>query len=126
MMEMYPISCKKFCDWIDSYKAATNWDKLFNHGVIHYVPGSAFKSTTSAPKFHELPHAFQLGLWHTYALQLENSEWYIEELYSSNYESLQKAIEAFFEYSESWEPGKRCEHCGMVINDCICDDNTHK
>jgi hypothetical protein len=111
MYKQYPISYKKFCDWIDEYKKAVDWKELFNN-----TPDAL------APKFHEIPHAFQFGIWHTYALQSENNEWYNEQLY--DYETLQKAIEAFFEYSESWEAGNRCEFCGMAKDDCICDDKT--
>lgn len=96
MMETYPVSCNNFCNWIDTYKVAVNWLELFNDGKA-WAGG-----VTHAPKFHDLPHAFQFGIWYAYAAQLENEEWYVENLFTGYYETLQIAIEKLFEYRESW------------------------
>lgn len=57
----YPEQCKIFCDWIDEYKDANNWNTLFNHGV-EFQEDMVYK-TTQAPKFHDLPYAMQMGIW---------------------------------------------------------------
>lgn len=55
----YPKAMKKFCDWIDEYKEASGYNRLFaKTGTIrHGTP--VFKG---APKFHEIPYAMQLGI----------------------------------------------------------------
>lgn len=47
----YPEGLKIFTDWVDEYKKAVYWKGLFGAEIIR------------APKFHELPYAFQLGIW---------------------------------------------------------------
>lgn len=51
----YPEGLKIFTDWIDEYKKTVDWDKLFN--------GRGYPIVVLAPKYHELPYAFQLGIW---------------------------------------------------------------
>lgn len=53
----------QFCQWIDAYKKQEWWDKLFNANASAYVAGSAFKSKTEAPKYHDLPVAMQIGIF---------------------------------------------------------------
>lgn len=93
MMEQYPHATTAFCKWVDEYKKAVNWDKLFNHGITHHVSGSAFKSTTSAPKFHDLPHAMQMGIWIEYISQRGGCQWEIEDMFQYD---LSEDIEGFF------------------------------
>lgn len=50
----YPEGVKVFTDWIDEYKKKVYWDSLFN---------ACYEKSPEAPKFHELPYAFQLGIW---------------------------------------------------------------
>jgi len=70
--EKYPLAMVHFCNWIDTYKAANNWDTLFNAGILHEqirVVETAIVgriTTTTAPKFHDLPLTMQIGIWITY------------------------------------------------------------
>lgn len=50
MMEKYPKATKEFCQWIDEYKKEVAWDVLFS-------------TTDGFPKFHDIPHAMQQGIW---------------------------------------------------------------
>ena len=58
----FPKACKIFCDWIDEYKNAVNWGSLFHEGS---VSGTIVTNPweIKAPKFHEIPHAMQQGIW---------------------------------------------------------------
>lgn len=58
----YPEAVQVFCDWIDKYKAENNWDELFNGGLLLH-PSHPSDIQTSSPKFHDLPHALQMGIW---------------------------------------------------------------
>jgi hypothetical protein len=53
-LEKYPKASKLFCTWIDTYKARVNWDQLF---YLNREVGTA-----DAPKFHDLPIEFQIGI----------------------------------------------------------------
>lgn len=77
---------QEFCDWIDEYKKANNWDQLF---------GNTFHKST---KFHDLPIAMQLGI--LYQFMYENN--YEPELTfdTPNLEMLLQNIEEFF--FEQW------------------------
>lgn len=74
MMKLYPKSTKQFCEWIDEYKKAVNWDKLFNG---HYGQSNIKRASNgemcsidfSAPKFHDIPYAMQYGIWIEYCRQ---------------------------------------------------------
>jgi len=56
LTKSYPLGTKVFYDWIDEYKKAVNWQDLFRD---HLNADAKF----SSPKFHNLPHAMQLGIW---------------------------------------------------------------
>lgn len=58
MQQKFPKAMESFCRWIDNYKFATNWTKLFNAGYSDRKSGS-----TQAPKYHDLPIAMQLGIF---------------------------------------------------------------
>jgi len=69
LYEKYPDGLKVFTDWIDQYKKAVNWNRMFNDGYskivivnpggkVNYVP-----RLTESPKFHDIPYAMQLGIW---------------------------------------------------------------
>jgi len=47
LYQEYPKGTQVFCDWIDEYKKEVEWDLLIGYDV----------------KFHNLPHAMQLGIW---------------------------------------------------------------
>ncbi len=53
----YPKACKLFCNWIDEYKKAVDWNDLFNDDITNLADGY------KVPKFHEIPHAMQQGIW---------------------------------------------------------------
>jgi hypothetical protein len=74
MMEKYPKATKSFCDWIDEYKKAVNWDKLFNphyntSNIRRAGNGEITSIDYSAPKYHDLPYAMQYGIWIEYCRQ---------------------------------------------------------
>lgn len=76
MMEMYPKAMENFCTWIDEYKKAVNWDKLFPRPRDPRIHGI---------KFHDLPYAMQNGIWIEYCRQtlhkfFEQPEHYSEPL----------------------------------------------
>ncbi len=63
MTEGYPDQVKKFGDWIDQYKKCIAWNKFFT-----YHSPEGIKSW----KYHDLPLAMQLGIFHQYALECGN------------------------------------------------------
>ena len=72
MMEKFPNSMKVFCEWIDEYKESVNWNKLFNDSYsqtnIQRAPnGEVCHIDFSAPKFHDIPHDMQVGIWIRFA-----------------------------------------------------------
>jgi hypothetical protein len=60
MMEKYPKATKAFCEWIDEYKKAVNWDGLFRQSNSRDEKGDIVGGTK---KYHELPYAMQYGIW---------------------------------------------------------------
>lgn len=52
----YPEASKMFYDWIDKYKKSSNWNSLFAFEGM----GTFFVKSV---KFHDLPHAMQMGIW---------------------------------------------------------------
>lgn len=64
MQQKYPKVMKKFLDWIDKYKEDNLWNLLFNADIIYDQAGvEGRRLQTKAPKYHELPLAFQVGLF---------------------------------------------------------------
>lgn len=59
LQEKYPYGMKIFCDWIDEYKKANDWDSLF--------PITKRKKHWMDIKFHHLPLAMQIGIWLEFA-----------------------------------------------------------
>jgi hypothetical protein len=76
MTVRFPKAMKLFCQWIDDYKAAVEWETLFNHcGLVYIADARGNKTTTierPAPKFHEIPYAMQQGIWIEFAKDLFN------------------------------------------------------
>lgn len=70
MMELYPLAMKLFCNWVDEYKKAVNWNVLFNNGKeknygvnLNQLPNSKTGRYDHDIKFHDLPYAMQQGIW---------------------------------------------------------------
>lgn len=61
LQKLYPEGLKIFTDWVDGYKESLNWELLFNSVKDPVV-------IPPAPKYHELPFAFQLGIWLEFAI----------------------------------------------------------
>ena len=84
--ERLPAGTKVFCDWIDEYKERLDWSKLFNAGYVlnrHYHIGFMVDpGLTLAPKFHDLPYAFQLGIWIQFVLDRGGCAWEIDYMFS--------------------------------------------
>lgn len=53
MYRQFPEGMKIFNEWIDVYKQIVKWQHLFNVGL----------GVALIPKYHELPHAMQVGIW---------------------------------------------------------------
>lgn len=99
MMQLYPNTTTRFCKWVDEYKEAVGWNKLFNDGIERYVPGSAFTATVYAPKFHDLPYAIQMGIWILYVQDMEDMTPWMQGWDFSDY-NLSEDIEEIFRLSE--------------------------
>lgn len=82
MMELYPNATKKFCDWIDEYKKEVNWNILFNDGYMKCLEKPIRWIDSSAPKFHDLPHAMQQGIWLEYLCQRGGCTMEIEDFFN--------------------------------------------
>jgi hypothetical protein len=97
MMATYPNATAAFCQWVDEYKEATEWKKLFNDSGHIYLKDSLGNSTNSfiaaAPKFHDLPHAMQLGIWIECVCQRGGCSWPIENMFEFD---LAEDIEGMF------------------------------
>ncbi len=62
----FPEAFKDFQHWIDEFKVSVNWDVVFN-GNIPIAKwdgrdGYVSEENTKAPKFHDLPIEFQVGI----------------------------------------------------------------
>jgi hypothetical protein len=71
IMELYPKSTTLFCKWIDEYKEAVSWNKLFKANE------DTIQIHSSTYKFHEIPYAMQQGIW--IAFVDDNLEKYFEQ-----------------------------------------------
>jgi len=70
----YPKAMDIFCKWVDKYKLENEFDILFNAGM-KFRSGSV---ESKAPKFHELPYAFQLGMWIEFVSEQGGCEYEID------------------------------------------------
>ncbi len=97
IMELYPKSCKLFCDWVDKYKEENNWDNLFNARTSRYPA-----LDTKAPKFHEIPYAMQHGIWIEFANEILNEMFeqadYDEEIKFDLVEDINKVFSEIEQY----------------------------
>ncbi len=57
--EKCPASVDVFCKWIDKYKKAAGWNKLFNSDSNWQDSDG---KNAPAPKFHDLPWEMQFGI----------------------------------------------------------------
>lgn len=83
MMESYPVACKRFCDWIDEYKKEADWSILFLHRR-RYI------------KYHDIPHAMQLGIFIAFIRDTTPGQDYVIDLMAFNFEDL---IEEHFKHT---------------------------
>ena len=100
LYEKYPKGLQVFCDWIDRYKAENNWNKLFNADEIgsdspYFVIGD------EAPKFHDLPYAFQLGIWIEFVCERGGCDWEIEDMFTFNLRDDITAIIQIIDFDEN-------------------------
>jgi hypothetical protein len=70
MSQKYPKAMAHFLNWIDSYKAENDWAILFNDKgeFFDWVDPNnhskgGIRRVGVAPKYHELPIAFQFGIF---------------------------------------------------------------
>lgn len=91
----YPEEMKKFCDWIDEYKKRVEWNYLFDGYNKVDQDGNIFNT---APKFHDIPIAMQIGIFYQYATEIDTllsmkpPVDFIFDIISKNY---QRAIKIF-------------------------------
>lgn len=90
MVEKYPLAMEKFSSWIDQYKKDNNWKALFtNHDCE--CPSDYDSTIDLSPKVHNLPLAFQVGIFNQFCAE--------QEMDKSEYRSMQsKIIERFLVY----------------------------
>lgn len=69
----YPEAMQIFCDWIDEYKKEVDWDNLFK-------PKTAL-NTIFYTKFHDIPHAMQMGIWFAFVIDQGGCLWEIEDTF---------------------------------------------
>lgn len=96
MNEKYPLAMRVFCDWIDKYKKAVEWDNLFNDSLfICYLAWEPFPQVklSKSPKFHEIPGAMQLGIWIEFVRDQGGCSWEIDDMFSFD---LSEEIEHYF------------------------------
>jgi hypothetical protein len=87
MKEKYPDAMAIFCDWIDRYKRAVDWDNLFNAGL----PDTTGKMS-EAPKYHQLPIHLQFGIWVCFIESRGGCSWDVDLL---NYD-FRDDVQGFF------------------------------
>lgn len=56
LYEKYPEAVQLFCDWIDEYKKAVNWNEIIGEKV----------------KFHDLPYEMQFGLMGLFGVEISS------------------------------------------------------
>jgi hypothetical protein len=82
LYEKYPLGMKVFCDWVDGYKKQNDWSNLFNAG--YNMAGDwgteGWGGSTTAPKYHDLPIAFQIGMWIEFVEDRGDCQWEIEDM----------------------------------------------
>ena len=74
----YPNAFKIFADWIDEYKKEVKWNYFFGAGHKNY------NDFHGAPKFHDIPHAMQLGIWLAFIKDTTEPCYMIPDLHSYN------------------------------------------
>ncbi len=65
LTEKYPYAMLNFLSWIDEYKKAINWRRLFNPRFrTERISGHGFTALDKEyePKFHDLPYEMQFGI----------------------------------------------------------------
>lgn len=108
MNEKYPEEMKQFCDWIDEYKKRIKWNIIFADDST-----SPNGLTVTAPKYHELPIAMQIGIFMQFVIELKDHK----PMMSFNDESMEAWGEEihcwFLSYNgyNSLKPCKQCESC---------------
>ena len=74
----YPKGMKVFCDWIDEYKKANDWNMLFNSDSEYQ---NAAGKNAPAPKYHDLPLSMQMGIWIEFVVDRGGCEFEIEDMF---------------------------------------------
>lgn len=104
MLEKYPKAMKHFCEWIDEYKKAVGWDKLFNDhyhqsNIRRAANGEICSIDFSTPKYHDLPYAMQYGIWIEYCSQ-DLHHYFEQPEHISDSVDLREDIEGVFKETE--------------------------
>lgn len=92
----YPNAVQKFKDWIDEYKVAVGWDMLFNCNSDYQ---NSDGKNAEPPKFHDLPHAMQQGIWMEYICDRHaGCQWEIEDFFAYDLrEDIEETFKQFLE-----------------------------
>lgn len=96
--DKYPLGVADFKRWINEYKEAVDWKKLFNEHTDQYNGGHEIPHP--APKYHELPAGLQFGVYMSYVLErggcsceIDLFEFDLEEFITKYTEMVQKEME---------------------------------
>jgi len=96
----YPGDMQIFCDWIDEYKKRVDWKILFNSYVSCGKWGGCEGHEPDAPKYHDLPKAFQIGIFMQFVAEKKQSSFrYGLEMsieHQSDWDNIQQVIIDFF------------------------------
>lgn len=111
----YPEQMKLFLNWVNDYKQRVNWDNIFagqNTGGQRKVLN--FKTpVSSAPKFHDLPIAMQIGIFFQYCTETPHRYELIEGMPGS--------MPLFAECIKAWFAAE--EHHGRIVNNDVYEQD---
>lgn len=99
-MKQFPKATKEFCQWIDKYKEAVNWNGIFGEHETRDTDTGKIVSCGFAPKFHNIPYAMQQGIWIEFVNQ--NLHQYFEQPEYSYSGDLEEDIKTVFSEIEEF------------------------
>lgn len=95
MEEEYPEGIKIFNVWFEAYKIENDWIKLFGEDIsTRIAPSIPHWSDRLLPEFHELPIAFQVGIFDEFMCEQEG------EIESAKYKIEQRIMDCLGGFSE--------------------------
>lgn len=80
LFQKYPGEMEVFCQWIDSYKKSVAWEHLLGSSI----------------KYHDLPIAFQIGIFIQFTLEVQHHETFLNDQCIESMDQLIAQIKDFF------------------------------